>query len=161
MNVRILCFATACLLLVAGCKKDEDITAELPPDITYLSDDQGYQDEDVISGAPGVKMTIQAEFTDAVGIKSFRLVYPEWNLDNTIDLTEIYPGVVITNYTMEYNFKIPENADESKNHEIALIVTNLGDLSAQGSFTVMLNGDFEAPQITNVYPGNNSTVPPF
>jgi len=145
--------------VLLGCKKEEKITAEFPPEVTYLSDDQGYQQGDVVSGAPGVKMTIRAEFNDNVGIKSFRLVYPEWELDNTIDLTQIYPEEVIKTYTMEYYFQIPADADESKNHEIGLVITNLGDISTNSSFTVMLNGDYEAPVISNVYPGNNSTVP--
>jgi len=88
-----------------------------------------------------------------------RLYYPEWELDNTINLTEYYPDEVLNSYIMEYNFYIPADADDSNIHEMNLTVTNLGDLSSNVIITVILNGDYEPPVISNIYPGNNSTVP--
>lgn len=147
-------------IILTACKKEDDkITANTPPLISFISDDAGYQQDDVIMGAQGIKMAVRAQFEDEVGIKSFRLVYPEWELDNTIDLSAIYSGQVLTSYTMEYYFDIPADADEYNVHEISLIVTNLGDLSSSSIISVTLNGDYEPPVISNIYPGNNSTVP--
>lgn len=147
------------IFVLYACKKEEKVTAEHPPEITFISDDGGYQNDDVISGAKGVQMTVRAEFTDAVGIKTFRLSYPEWELNNTINLTEYYPDEVLYSYIMEYNFLVPADADDSKIHEMSLTATNLGDLSSNVIITVVLDGDYEPPVITNVFPGNNATVP--
>jgi len=146
------------LILITGCKKDDEITASEAPGISFISDENGFQEDDVIRGAQGQTMTIRAELTDDVGIKSFRIFYPEWDLDNTVDVAQYYPDQVLTTYTMEYNFLIPDDADNYKNHEINLTITNLGNLNTETTFTVEMDGDYEAPVITNLYPGNNSTV---
>jgi len=149
------------VVLISGCKKEEDkVTATTPPRINFLSDENGFQSNDIIRGAPGETMTFRAEIADDVGIKSFKLYYPAWDLNNTVDLVAFYPNEVLKTYTIEYNFYIPEDADESENHEITLVLTNLGDLTTNTGFTVTLDGDYEEPQISNLYPGNNSTVPP-
>jgi len=147
------------LILIAGCKKDDEITASEPPGISFISDENGFQEDDVIRGAQGQTMTIRAELTDDVGIKSFRIFYPEWDLDYTVDVAQYYPGEVLYTYTMEYNFLIPDDADTSISHQINLTITNLGNLNTETTFTVEMDGDYEAPVITNLYPGNNSTVP--
>jgi len=147
------------LLILNSCKKEDEITAESPPNVEFISDDSGFQQDNVIAGAVGETMNVKAKLTDAVGIKSFSLSYPDWNLGNTIDLTEYYPGQVLYNYTMDYNFLIPADADESKNHELKLTVINLGNLSTTKTITVVMDGDYEAPVISNIIPGNNSTVP--
>jgi len=159
MKNRILLLMMLGLIILTSCKKEDKITAENPPNVDFISDDIGYQQDNVIAGAVGETMNVKAQLTDAVGIKSFRVSYSDWNLDNTINLTEFYPNQVLNNYTMDYNFLIPADADESKNHDLKLTVTNLGDLSSSKIITVMMDGDYEAPEISNVYPGNNSTVP--
>jgi len=148
-------------ILISGCEKKEDeITATKPPAIAFISDDNGFQTENIIKGAQGQTMTFRAEISDDVGLKSFRLYYPDWDLNNTIDLTAFYPNEVLKTYTIEYIFLIPVDADESANHEFNLIITNLGNLVTNSGFTVTLDGDYEKPEITNLYPGNNATVPP-
>jgi len=158
-NLVLICMLLG-LLVWSSCQKDDKITAEQPPGISYISDDKGYQVDNVISAAKGVTLTIRAELTDPVGIKSFRLTYPDWDLDNLISLTEYYPGEVLTSYTMEFNFYVPDDADDSKVHELFLTVTNLGDLSSESIISVNLNGDYAAPVVSNLSPGNNATVPP-
>ena len=86
-------------------------------------------------------MTVTADFSDAVGIKSFNLSYPQWELNNTIDLIEYYPGQQLKTYRMVYNFLIPDDADETQTHGIKLTATNLGDLSSAKMITVVMNGD--------------------
>ncbi len=153
-------FALLGLIILSSCKKDDNITADQPPAVSFISDDMGYQTDNVISAAKGVTMSIKAEFTDPVGIKSFRLTYPDWDLDNIINLTEYYPDEVLTSYTMEFYFFIPDDADDSKSHEMALTVTNLGGMSTELPVIVNLNGDYAAPVVSNISPGNNATVPP-
>jgi len=159
MKNKVFILIMIALVALVTCKKDEPITATDPPQMKFISDEAGYQEDDVVRGAQGQTMTVRAEFTDDVGIQSFRLSYLDWNLDNTVNLTEYYPDETLKKYQMEYYFEIPSDADESKSHEIKLTVTNLGNLSSEAMITVLLDGDYEAPQITNLYPGNNSTVP--
>jgi hypothetical protein len=148
------------LVIFSTCKKEENtITATVPPDIEFSSDDNDYQNGNMISGAAGQTMTVRATFTDEVGIKSFRIAYPEWHLDNNIDLATIHQGETLKTYAFEYNFLIPEDADNAKNHNIQLVVTNLGNLSTEADIIVTLDGDYESPVIFNEFPGNNSTVP--
>jgi hypothetical protein len=149
------------LIILSGCKKKEDeITANAPPTIAFISDENGFQINDLIKGAVGQTMTFRADIADDVGIKSFQIYYPDWDLNNTVDLIAYYPNEVLNNYTIEYIFLIPEDAIQSINHEIKLNVTNRGNLTLNSGFTVTLDGDYEAPSITNLYPGNNATVPP-
>jgi len=147
------------LVTLITCKKDDPITASDPPGVTFISDDAGYQEDNVVRGAQGQTMTVRANFTDDVGLKSFKISYPDWDLDNTVNLIEYYPDEVLKSYQMEYIFKIPTDADDTKSHEMRLTVTNLGELSAEYLITVLMDGDYEAPKLSNLYPGNNATVP--
>ena len=140
-------------------KKDDPVTATDPPTIEFISDDHGFQNDNVISGAAGKTMTVRAQLNDDVGISTFRISYPEWALDNTVNVAAFYPDQVLKTYTMEYNFQIPADADESKTHEMDFLVGNLGNLTTDSDIIVILDGDYESPVIFNEFPGNNSTIP--
>ena len=160
MKKQVLILMIAGLFTFSMCKKKEDsITATDPPTIDFISDEFGFQTDNMISGAVGKTMTVRAEFKDNVGVKSFTISYPDWQLDNTVMVTDFYPGQVLNTYTMEYNFLSPSDADESKSHDMELKVTNLGNLTSEADIIVVLDGDYEAPAIFNEFPGNNSTVP--
>lgn len=159
MKNLVLIILLAVPLLFSTCKKEETITATVPPSIDFVSDEYGFQTDNIISGAPSKTMTARAVLNDDVGIKSFTISYPEWELNNTISVYEYYPDEVLNTYLMEYSFLIPADADESKNHEIALTVTNLGGLNTESQIIVILDGDYDPPVIANEFPGNNSTVP--
>jgi len=146
--------------LVSCEKNEEKITANTPPEITFISDEQGFQQGNLIKGAQGQKMLISAKLEDEVGIQSFTISYAEWNLNNTVDLTSYYPGEILTDYHMEYYFEIPAEASVTQVHQIQLSVTNRGDLSSQEQIIVSLDGDYEPPTIENLSPGNNMTIPP-
>ncbi len=161
MKKQVLILLLAVIFTFNMCKKKDDpITATDPPTIEFISDDIGYQNDNIISGAPGKKMTVRAELKDDVGISSFRITYPEWQLDNTVNVAAYYPDQALNSYIMEYSFLIPSDADESKTHEMEYVVTNLGNLSSESQIIVTMDGDYEAPVIFNEFPGNNSTVPP-
>jgi len=156
----LLVVLVAIILVFSTCKKTENPpTASTSPTIDYISDEYGFQIDNAISGAPGKTMTVRAELSDELGIKSFNINYPEWELENTVDLTTYYPDEALLSYTMEYNFLIPDDADESKVHEMGFTVNNVGNLSTNSSIVVILDGDYEAPVIFNEFPGNNATVP--
>jgi len=149
----------AVFLSLTFCKKDDEITATVPPSVSFISDDFGFQTGNTISGAKGKTMTVRAELKDEVGIQSFRVFYPEWELDNTVNVSEYYPGEALHTYLLEYNFLVPEDADDSKNHNMSLVVMNLGGLTTESEIIVLMDGDYDAPVISNEYPGNNATVP--
>lgn len=160
MKYQIFILLSAVLFTFSTCKKEEDNpTATNPPVIEYLSDQYGFQTDNLISGAPGKTMTVRAELKDEVGVKSFRISYPAWELDNTVNVVDYYPNEVLNSYVMEYSFLIPSDADESIPHTMAFEVANMGNLTTNSEIIVLLDGDYDAPVIFNEFPGNNSTVP--
>ncbi len=135
-----------------------EITATDPPVILLSSGESPFQEDSIIHAAVGKTFTVSAELLDVVGMKSFNLYYPDWYLDNTILLTEYYPGETLHEYDMSFNFKVPNDVDPEEEFRLNLTATNLGNLSAQTEVIVRLDGDYIPPSITEVEPGNNSTV---
>jgi len=147
------------MVWVQSCEKEGGITASIPPGVDYSSVDNPYQEDSIIHAAVGKIFTIGADLTDEVGLKSFNLYYPDWYLDNTIDLTEFYPDEVLHEYQMSFNFKVPSDADAGSEYMMKLTVTNLGGLSTEKDVLVRMDGDYSAPLITDIEPGNNAILP--
>jgi len=149
-------------LLVMGlvaCDKEPEITASEAPEVVFPSGEDPFQDDSIIHAAVGKTFTINAALSDAVGLLNFNLYYPDWYLDNTIDLTHFYPGETLMEYDMSFNFEVPDDADQEEEYSLRLRVTNLGELYTEKELVVRLDGDYSSPTITEVWPINNSTVP--
>jgi hypothetical protein len=153
--VFLLVFTLTCF---TSCDQGEGITASEPPSVDFSSVENPFQEDSLIHGAKGKHFTMEAVLLDAVGLKSFQLYYPEWYLDNTINLTEFYPGETLYEYHMSYNFRVPDDADEEEEFVIKLTATNLGNLYTEKEFILKLDGDYTAPTITDIEPGNNAAV---
>jgi hypothetical protein len=141
-----------------SCKKEEVITATEPPYIDFSSVENPFQEDSIIHAAKGKSFTIEALLLDQVGIKSFNVHYPDWYLNNTIVLTEYYPDEILYDYDLSFNFKVPGDVDEEEEFVLKLTTTNLGNLYTEKNVVIRLDGDYVAPVILDIEPGNNSTV---
>ena len=148
-------------ILSYSCENEDVITATKPPDVIFPTGQNPFQEDSILHAAPGRDFTIEATLSDDVGLKSFNILYPDWYLDNTINLTEYYPDTILNEYDLSYHFKVPDDSDEESEYIFSLTATNLGGLSTVREIIVRLDGDYEAPAISNVYPGNNSAVSSF
>lgn len=144
-----------------SCKKEEGITATEPPYIDFSTVENPFQEDSIIHAAKGKTFTIEALLLDQVGIKNFNVYYPDWYLDNTIELTEYYPDEVLYEYDLSFNFRVPSDVDEDEEFVLKLSSTNLGNLSTEKSIVLKMDGDYVAPTITDIEPGNNSTLPSY
>jgi len=142
-----------------SCKEEEGITATEPPHIDFSSVENPFQEDSIIHAARGKTFTIEALLLDQVGIKSFNVYYPDWYLDNTIELTEYYPDEILYDYDLSFNFKVPGDVDEEEEFVLKLTTSNLGNLYTEKNVVIRLDGDYVAPTITDIEPGNNSTNP--
>jgi len=146
------------IIWLISCDGEDGITASEPPGVDFSSVENPFQEDSIIHAAIGKSFTIEALLLDEVGLKSFKLYYPDWYLDNTIDLTEYYPDETLFEYAMSFNFKVPGDVDEEEEFVLKLTATNLGNLQTEKEITVRLDGDYVAPTITDIEPGNNATV---
>jgi len=146
------------VVLLSACEKEESVTATLSPDIEFVTGKSPFQEDSIIHAAKGKKFTIEAILRDEAGLKSFHVYYPDWYLDNTIDLARYYPDQVLKVYDLSYNFTVPGDVDEENEYVIKLSATNHGGLTSQRNLIIRLDGDYEAPKISEIVPGNNATV---
>ncbi len=152
-------FLLVTMAWLQSCEKEGGITASVPPGVAYNSVDNPYQEDSVIHAAVGKTFTIGADLTDIVGLKSFNLYYPDWYLNNTIDLTEFYPNEILYEYAMSFNFKVPSDVDAESEYILKLTATNLGGLYTEKDVSVRMDGDYNAPVISDIEPGNNAILP--
>jgi len=143
---------------LCSCKKEEGITATEPPHIDFSSVENPFQEDSIIHAAKGKVFSIEALLLDQVGIKNFNVYFPDWYLDNTIELTEYYPDEILFEYKLLFNFQVPGDVDEEEEFILKLTTTNLGKLSSEKNIIVRMDGDYIAPVISGVEPANNSIV---
>jgi hypothetical protein len=93
---------------------------------------------------PGRVFHITGAITDDVGVASIRLVIQEWALDKTISLRR---DTLVTRYELDYQFKMPADADLSKNFSITISVTDVAGRVTSVEQLVNPNGDFDAPAL--------------
>ncbi len=119
-------------ILIVGCKKDEVVVpdAPIPPTVTLSNE--------IIITTLGGDFFMEADLTDAVGLKSFTLRYDEWYLFNTISLVD---STSPKSYRVKYKFKMPDTA-ANKIHSITLTATNVGNNQTSKQYKVSLNTDF-------------------
>lgn len=146
------------MVLVWSCEKDDKISATNPPNIVFNSDENAFQDDSLVHAAPGKQFTVVASLTDDVGIESFTIAKPEWFLDNTVNVADYYRETTLNDYQLMYQFIVPEEVDIEGVYEVQLSAKNLGGLSTKSKFYITMDGDYEAPVISDVNPSNNAVV---
>ncbi|MFI8379154.1 hypothetical protein [Leeuwenhoekiella sp. NPDC079379] len=140
-------FLVSCLALIIlmGCSDDDNVNVDSTPEFADLISE--------ISSLPGQTFNLEAIINDPAGIKSIRLHYEPWFLDKTISKDSLP-----TSYTLNYSFKIPEDALNDSSHTISITAENAGGVTTQREVVVSLDADITAPQIAFVSPANASTV---
>jgi len=146
-------------LLLCTCEGDSGITATDPPGVDLSMVENPFQEDSIIHAAPGKTFSVHARLTDEVGLKEFRFFYPDWYLDNTVDLTWYYPDETLYEYDMAFQFRVPADASYEEEFVLQYTATNLGGLSSEKQFLVRMDGDYEAPRIFDVAPANNEILP--
>lgn len=94
----------------------------------------------------GRSITIAGKVTDNDGIASIDLVCHELNLNKTINIIEIY-GKPLTEYDLDYSFKIQEN-QQGEDFNMDVTVTDIGGRKDVQTLRVTLDGDWTPPYFT-------------
>lgn len=121
------------LSILFSCKKDvsEKITdAPNPPAVTLANE--------IIITSLGSEFFLEADLTDAVGLKSFTVRYDDWYLYNTVSLKD---SGNLKSYHVKYKFTMPDTA-ANKIHSIVLTATNVGNKEASAQYKISLDTDF-------------------
>ncbi len=122
------------LTVVVACE-DEFVLPSSEPLITGLSE---------YSALPGGSVTISVTATDPVGLQSVSIAYAEWNLSETVSLTN---GE--TEYEFMSTIEIPASAEAGSAHEIKVSAINTNKVALDHIITISLDGDVTPPMITN------------
>lgn len=110
---------------------------------------------DEIYGAPNRKFEIKASLGDDLGLKSVEIKIPELQLDKVIAFSTT---PLLKAYDLSYNFLIPQGLVITNTYTVELLLTDVSDNIVTKKVTLRLDGDFVAPQLTNLKPVDASVV---
>lgn len=147
MKTKFLTFLIACLLILIGCSKDNNERTNINSEPEFISIN------DNISSLPGKNFNLSATLEDPAGIKFINLKYDPWFLDKTIEKDSL-PQT----YILNYNFKVPSDAEMNSEHLITINSTNSGGKSTSKQVKVTLDLDVTNPTISIIRPANGATV---
>lgn len=136
-SIAALLLALSAVLSVTGCKKDTAGPVSTTPPTVVLNND-------VIITSLGSDFFMEADLSDAAGLKSFTLRYDDWFLYNTVSLADSGNP---TSYHVKYKFKMPDTA-ANKIHSITLTATNTGNATQSAQYKILLNTDFPDMYLT-------------
>lgn len=108
-----------------------------------------------IYGGPDRKFEIKALLNDDLGLKSVQIRIPELQLDKVIGFST---DPLTMEFDLKYNFLVPEGKLTTDKFEVELIVTDVSGNVVTKKITLRLDGDFEAPKLTNLKPVDGSIV---
>lgn len=108
-----------------------------------------------IYGGPNRKFEIKASLNDDLGLRSIQIKLPELDLDKVIEFST---DPLLKDYELGYSFLVPENKLITQQFEIELILTDVSGNVVNKKLKLRLDGDFEAPKLTNLKPVNGSVV---
>lgn len=135
---KILLAIACCSIIISGCRKDKETVPDAPiPPTVALSNE-------IIITTLGADFFMEADLTDAVGLKSFTLRYDDWYLFNTVSLADSSNP---KSYHVKYKFKMPDTA-ANKIHSITLTATNVGNNQTSRQYKISLNTDFPKMYLT-------------
>jgi hypothetical protein len=123
-------------VLFPRCSEDERINDTSTPEIGM--------EETMLHTQQGESIIISGTASDPISLASINIYNEDWFLDKTIDLDE---DSVITDYTLSYTFEVPDTSDYEE--ELLITVTNIGGVTNSATLKVVMDGDFEAPEIIN------------
>ncbi|WP_239060660.1 hypothetical protein [Bacteroides sp. 519] len=148
MRQSYLLFLSIMLFLLIGCNdNDTSYPASDMPEITV--------ERNELYSVPNRKFTIKANLKDDLGLKSLRIYIPELYLDKEI----LFPtDELLTEYKLEYQFLAPADTKETETYKVNLTLTDVSENSVSKELNLKLDGDFNAPALSNIKPINGSVI---
>lgn len=131
------------LLCFMGCSDDEGISypTSNAPEIKVLRDE--------LYSNPNRKFVIKADLKDDLGLKSLKIVIPEFYLDKEI----VFPtDTLVTEYELAYEFLAPKDTKNEDVYKVNLALEDVSGNVVTKELTLHLDGDFNAPNFSNVSP---------
>ncbi len=126
-----------------GCSDDEGISYPTSdaPEIKVLRDE--------LYSNPNRKFVIKADLKDDLGLKSLKIVIPEFYLDKEI----VFPtDTLVTEYELAYEFLAPKDTKNEDVYKVNLALEDVSGNVVTKELTLHLDGDFNAPNFSNVSP---------
>lgn len=108
-----------------------------------------------IYGGPNKRFEIKASLNDDLGLKQVNIKIPELQLDKVISFTT---NPLVKEYSLNYKFLVPEDKLLSDTFEIELLLTDVSGNTTSKKVNLRLDGDFDAPKLTNLKPINGSVI---
>ncbi len=143
-------FVSIILLLLVGCKDDNDSSYpdSAAPEIVV--------ERNELYSVPNRKFVIKADLKDDLGLKSLQISIPEFYLDKEIGFPT--DDELVTEYELAYEFLVPAETKGTDTFKVNLLLTDVSNNSVTKELTLYLDGDFNAPGISNVKPSNGSVI---
>lgn len=147
-TMKLLLLFLLLLTAITGCDNSEsNFPASGDPTISLESNE--------IYGGPNRKFEIKASLNDDLGLKSVQIKIMELQLDKVITFST---DPLLKAYELSYSFLIPQDKLITDKFEVELILTDVSGNVVTKKIGLRLDGDFEAPKLTNLKPVNNSVV---
>lgn len=137
------------LLLLAGCKDDNETSYpdSAAPEIIV--------ERNELYSVPNRKFVIKADLKDDLGLKNLQISIPEFYLNKEITFPTDIP---VTEYKLAYEFLAPADTKATDTFKVTLLLTDVSGNSITKELTLYLDGDFNAPEISNIKPTDGSVI---
>lgn len=136
------------LLLLVGCKDDEtSYPSSSAPEIRV--------ERNELYSVPNRKFVIKAELKDDLGLRDLKISIPEFYLDKKITFPT---DELLTEYQLAYEFLAPADTKKTDQYKVLLTLTDVSGNSVSKELALYLDGDFDAPKISNLRPSDGSVI---
>ena len=131
------------LFCFTGCSDDEggSYPASDAPEIKVLRDE--------LYSNPNRKFVIKADLKDDLGLKSLKIMIPEFYLDKEI---VFQTDTLVTEYKLAYEFLAPKDTKNEDVYKVNLALEDVSGNVVTKELTLHLDGDFNAPEFSDVSP---------
>lgn len=149
MKTRYFLFCFILFSLLTGCKDDDEKSYpdSAAPEIVI--------ERNELYSVPNRKFIVKADLKDDLGLKSLKISIPEFYLDKTVDFSK---DSLLKDYKLAYEFLAPSDAKSSDRYTVNLILTDVSGNAVSKDLTLNLDGDFNAPVLSNVKPIDGSVI---
>lgn len=149
MKQNYLLFVSIMLLLLVGCKDDNESSYpdSAAPEIVVKRNE--------LYSLPNRKFVIKADLKDDLGLKCLQISIPEFYLDKEITFPT---NELVTEYELAYEFLAPADTKGTDTFKVNLLLTDVSGNSVTKELTLHLDGDFNAPSLSNVKPTDGSVI---
>ena len=149
MKQNYLLFVSIMLLLLVGCKDDNESSYpdSAAPEIVVKRNE--------LYSLPNRKFVIKADLKDDLGLKCLQISIPEFYLDKEITFPT---NELVTECELAYEFLAPADTKGTDTFKVNLLLTDVSGNSVTKELTLHLDGDFNAPSLSNVKPTDGSVI---